>query len=174
MLLKKIPSEKIQLSKKIVTFDQNQDGITVIFDDNTTARGDILVGADGAHGAVRKHLYATLEKESLLSKADTEAMSKGFISLDGTTNELDPVKYPMVTFTIPDNRICWNVIIQLGLSSTADEQATSSDWTSQNNKKMLDEIRHFKTPYGTMGDLFDATDIENVSKIYFEDELFET
>ncbi|OAQ29408.1 hypothetical protein K457DRAFT_19214 [Linnemannia elongata AG-77] len=39
---------------------------------------------------------------------------------------------------------------------------------------MLDEIRHFKTPYGTMGDLFDATDIEKVSKIYFEDKLFET
>ncbi|KAG0071710.1 hypothetical protein BGZ90_012161 [Linnemannia elongata] len=122
-------------------------------------------------------------------------MSKGYISLVGTTNELDPVKYPgvlekeseafymvgdkntpytWVTFTIPGNRICWNVIIQLGLSSTADEQATSSDWTSQNNKKMLDEIRHFKTPYGTMGDLFDATDIEKVSKIYFEDKLFET
>ncbi|KAH7058051.1 hypothetical protein BKA57DRAFT_531342 [Linnemannia elongata] len=195
MLLKKTPLNKIHLSKKIVTFDQDQDGITVTFDDNTTARGDVLVGADGAHSAVRKHLYATLEKEGLLPKADTEAMSKGYISLVGTTNELDPVKYPgvlekeseafymigdkntpytWVTFTIPGNRICWNVIIQLGLSSTADEQATSSDWTNQNNKKMLDEIRHFKTPYGTMGDLFDATDIEKVSKIYFEDKLFET
>ncbi|KAF9538397.1 hypothetical protein EC957_006772 [Mortierella hygrophila] len=38
----------------------------------------------------------------------------------------------------------------------------------------MDEIRHFKTPYGTMGDLFDATDIEKVSKVYFEDKLFET
>ncbi|KAK5827747.1 hypothetical protein F5H01DRAFT_362205 [Linnemannia elongata] len=195
MLLKKIPSNKIQLSKRIVHFDQDQDGITITFDDNTTARGDILVGADGAHSAVRKHLYATLEKESLLPEVDTEAMSKGYISLVGTTNALDPVKYPgvlekeseafymigdkntpytWVTFTIPGNRICWNVIIQLGLSSTADEQATSSDWTSQNNKKMLDEIRHFKTPYGTMGDLFDVTDIDKVSKVYFEDKLFET
>ncbi|KAH7058043.1 hypothetical protein BKA57DRAFT_448434 [Linnemannia elongata] len=58
--------------------------------------------------------------------------------------------------------------------ATPDEQATSSEWTSQDNKRMLDEIRHFKTPYSTMGDLFDATDIEKVSKIYFEDKLFET
>ncbi|KAF9134768.1 hypothetical protein BGX30_011785 [Mortierella sp. GBA39] len=39
---------------------------------------------------------------------------------------------------------------------------------------MMDSIRHFKTPYGTMGDLFDATFVESVSKVYFEDMLFET
>ncbi|KAG9061279.1 hypothetical protein KI688_007617 [Linnemannia hyalina] len=122
--------------------------------------------------AVRRHLYNTLEKEGLLPKSDTKAMSKGYTSLVGTTGALDPVKYPgvlekesesyfmfgdkdtpytWVTFTTPGNRICWNIVIQLGLSSTADEQAASSDWTNQDNKKMLDEIRHFKTPYGNMG-----------------------
>ena len=30
------------------------------------------------------------------------------------------------------------------------------------------------TPYGALGDLFDETDIERVSKVYFEDMLFET
>ncbi|KAG9061264.1 hypothetical protein KI688_007602 [Linnemannia hyalina] len=195
MLFKKTPKEKLHMSKKIVSLDQDHDGVTVTFGDNTTAHGDILVGADGAHSAVRQHLYKTMEKESLLPKADTKDMSKGYISLVGTTSSLDPVKYPgvlekeseafyiigdkdtpytWVTFTIPGNRICWNVIIQLGLSSTADEQAASSDWTIQDNKKMMDEIRHFKTPYGTMGDLFDVTDIEKVSKVYFEDKLFET
>ncbi|KAF9536749.1 hypothetical protein EC957_009802, partial [Mortierella hygrophila] len=195
MLFKKIPKDKIHMSKKIVSLDQDQDGVTVTFDDNTTAHGDILVGADGAHSAVRHHLYKTLEKEGLLPESDTKDMSKGYISLVGTTNALDPAKYPgvlkkdseafymvgdkdtpytWVTFTIPGNRICWNVIIQLGLSSTADDQAVSSDWNNQDNKKLLDEIRHFKTPYGTMGDLFDATDIEKVSKVYFEDKLFET
>jgi hypothetical protein len=38
----------------------------------------------------------------------------------------------------------------------------------------MDTIRSFKTPYGTLGDLFDATPIERVSKVYFEDQLFET
>ncbi|KAF9110024.1 hypothetical protein BGX30_008155, partial [Mortierella sp. GBA39] len=157
--------------------------------------GDILVGADGAHSAVRQHLYKTLEKDGLLPKSDTKAMSKGYLSLVGTTSSLDPAKYPgvlekesesyfmfgdkdtpytWVTFTIPGNRICWNVIVQLDVTEIANEQFKSSDWVPQQNQKMMDEIRHFKTPYGTMGDLFDATDVERVSKVYFEDMLFET
>ncbi|KAG9061278.1 hypothetical protein KI688_007616 [Linnemannia hyalina] len=219
MLFKKIPKEKLHMSKKIVTLDQDQDGVTVTFDDNTTARGDILVGADGAHSSVRQQLYKTLEKDGLLPKSDTKDTSKGYICLLGTTSSLDPAKYPGVlekesesyfmfgdkdtpytvsyagsvrdswsvleknvvkkfpdwlTFTIPGNRICWNVIVQLGLSSTADEHASSSGWTNQDNKKMMDEFRDFKTPYGTMGDLFDVSDIEKVSRVYFEDKLFET
>ncbi|KAK5827751.1 hypothetical protein F5H01DRAFT_332179 [Linnemannia elongata] len=195
MLFSKIPKEKLHMSKKVLSFQQNHEGVMVRFSDNTSIHGDILVGADGAHSAVRQHLYKTLEKEGLLPKSDTKPMSKGYISLVGTTNELDPVKYPgvlqkeseafymigdkgtpytWVTFTIPGNRICWNVIIQLGITEIADDQFKSSDWVPQQNQKMMNEIRHFKTPYGTMGDLFNATDIERVSKVYFEDMLFET
>ncbi|KAK3839473.1 MAG: hypothetical protein JOS17DRAFT_188752 [Linnemannia elongata] len=196
MLFRKIPSTKIHLSKKIVSFDQDQDGVTLSFDDNTTARGDILVGADGAHSAVRKHLFKTLLKEGLLPKDDTKEMNKGYVSLVGTTNALDPVRYPgllekdseshyiigdkktpytWVTFAVPGNKICWSVIVQLGIDATADEQVKSSDWVPQEqNKRMMDSIRHFKTPYGTIGDLFDVTPIERVSKVYFEDQLFHT
>ena len=82
--------------------------------------------------------------------------------------------FQWVTFTIPGNRICWSVIVQLGIAEFANEQFKSSDWVPQQNQKMMDELRHFKTPYGTMGDLFDATDVEGVSKVFFEDMLFET
>ncbi|KAG9061268.1 hypothetical protein KI688_007606 [Linnemannia hyalina] len=154
MLLNKTPKEKLHMSKKIVSLDQDQDGVTVTFEDNTTARGDILVGADGAHSAVRQHLYKTLEKDGLLPKSDTEDTSKGYISLVGTTSALDPVKYPGVL--VKESEVFYMI---------GDKDAPYT---------MLDEIRHFKTPYGTMGDLFDATDIEKVSKVYFEDKLFET
>lgn len=66
------------------------------------------------------------------------------------------------------------MIVQLGVDATADEQFKTSDWVPQENKKMLDSIRHLKTPYGTLSDLFDVTPIERVSKVYFEDQLFET
>lgn len=67
------------------------------------------------------------------------------------------------------------MIVQLGIDATADEQVKSSDWVPQEqNKRMMDSIRHFKTPYGTIGDLFDVTPIERVSKVYFEDQLFHT
>src|SRR5689334_421990 len=96
MLLSKIPKEKLHMSKKILSFQQNHEGVMVRFSDNTTVHGDILVGADGAHSAVRQHLYKTLIKEGLLPKSDNQDMKKGFISLVGTTNELDPEKYPDV------------------------------------------------------------------------------
>ncbi|KAF9114753.1 hypothetical protein BGX30_006492, partial [Mortierella sp. GBA39] len=195
MLFKQIPSERIHMSKKILSFQQNHEGVMLRFSDNTTVHGDILVGADGAHSAVRQHLYKTLTKEGLLPKSDTKAMTKGYISLVGTTNELDPAKYPCLTepkcevtfvigdkntpytwvlFSIPGNRICWNVIIQLGIEKIADDQFKSSDWKPQQNQEMLDLLRGLKTPYGIMGDLFDATPIERISKVYYEDMLFET
>lgn len=96
MLLSKIPSSKLHMSKNVVSFEQDHDGVTLTFSDNTTACGDILVGADGAHSAVRKHLYKTLETKGLLPKADTKEMNKGYISLVGTTEVLDPKRYPDV------------------------------------------------------------------------------
>lgn len=96
MLLSKIPVEKIHFSSKVSFFEQNQDGVTVTFENNTTAQGDILVGADGAHSSVRQHLYKTLDKEGLLPKADNADVKRGYISLLGTTDTLDPAKYPDV------------------------------------------------------------------------------
>ncbi len=96
MLFSKIPKEKIHLSKKVLSFQQNHEGVMVCFSDNTSVHGDILVGADGAHSAVRQHLYKTLTKEGLLLKSDNLEMKKGFISLLGTTNALDPERYPDV------------------------------------------------------------------------------
>ncbi|KAF9146903.1 hypothetical protein BG015_011479 [Linnemannia schmuckeri] len=195
MLLSKIPAEKMHMSKKVLSFQQNHEGVMVRFSDNTTVHGDILVGADGAHSAVRQHLYKTLTKEGLLPKTDNQDMKKGYISLVGTTNALDPKRYPdvlkedcqsygmigdgstpytWVTFTVPGNRICWNVVVQLGVAEVADDQFRTSDWVPQQNQKMMDSVRHFKTPYGTMGDLFDSTPVEGVSKVYYEDMLFET
>ncbi|KAK5827749.1 hypothetical protein F5H01DRAFT_332175 [Linnemannia elongata] len=195
MLLSKVPVEKIHFSSKVLFFEQSQDSVIVTFENNTTARGDILIGADGARSSVRQHLYKALDKEGLLPKSDHQDMKRGFISLLGTTSVLDPAKYPDVlkedcqsygivgdggnpytwaTFTVPGNRICWNVVVQLGVNTAADEQFECSDWVPQQNQGMMDSIRHFKTTYGTLGDLFDATPIDVVSKVYFEDMLFET
>ncbi|KAG0294842.1 hypothetical protein BGZ97_004960 [Linnemannia gamsii] len=195
LLLKKIPPKNLRMSKKVLSFEQDQDGVTVTFDDNSTARGDILVGADGAHSAVRQHLYKSLGKQHIIAKVDNKPLSKGYISLVGTTGALDPVKYPCVLkeesevhyvigdndtpyswfiFSVPGNKICWTVIVQLGVAELADENFSCSDWVPQKNNKMMDSIRHLKIPFGTMGDLFDATPDEAVSKVLFEDQLFDT
>jgi hypothetical protein len=97
MLFSKTPSHKLHLGKKLLSFEQDQDGVKVQFDDGSIVEGDILVGADGAHSSVRQHLYKTLDKQGLLPKCDTESMNKGYISLLGTTDPLDPTKYPILT-----------------------------------------------------------------------------
>lgn len=93
-LHRQIPPCKIHMSKRVLSFEQNDEGVTVHFSDNTTIHGDILVGADGSHSAVRQHLYRTLDKERLLPKSDIKDMNKGYVSLVGMTETLDPVKYP--------------------------------------------------------------------------------
>ncbi|KAF9088619.1 hypothetical protein BGX23_007240 [Mortierella sp. AD031] len=197
VLLARIPPHKLHMNKKLVSFEQDpHQGVTVHFSDNSTTQGDILVGADGAHSSVRQHLYNGLEKEGLLPKSDTETMNKGYISLLGTTDELDPAQYPgltdfdskgtfvigdgsnpytWVTYTIPGNKICWNVIIQLEAASAEDSEFRSADWASESSQKMMGEIRHFKLPHDkTLGDLFDKTPQGRVAKVFYEDKLFAT
>ncbi|KAG9061277.1 hypothetical protein KI688_007615 [Linnemannia hyalina] len=106
MLFKKIPKEKLHMSNKMVTLDQDQDGVTMTFDDNTTAHGDILVGTDEAHSTVRQHLHKTLKKDGLLpntiiqfglsSTADEYAASSGWTNQEnkGMVDEFRDFKTP--------------------------------------------------------------------------------
>lgn len=95
------------MSKKVLSFQQNHEGVMLRFSDNTTIHGDILVGADGAHSSIRQHLYKILGKEGRLPKSDTKGMKKGYIALVGTTDALDPDKYPGVA---EEDSKCYNVI----------------------------------------------------------------
>ncbi|KAH7038652.1 hypothetical protein BKA57DRAFT_539701 [Linnemannia elongata] len=197
VLFNKIPTHKIHMSKKVLSFQQNHEGVMLRFSDNTTVHGDILVGADGAHSGVRKHLYKTLDEQGLLPKGDTKIMNTGYMALVGTTLPLDPSEerykdlaaedskcsfhigdnstpFTWMTYTVPGNRICWNVVIQLELAEIEEEQFRRSDWAPETNGKILDQIREFKTTYGPLGDIVDATPRERISKVFFEDMLFET
>lgn len=77
-------------------------------------------------------------------------------------------------YSVPGNRLCWNVIVQLELAAIESEQFRNSEWAPESNKKILNNLRHFKTIYGTLGDIFDATNDEGVSRVFFEDMLYET
>ncbi|KAJ4265953.1 hypothetical protein NW762_003926 [Fusarium torreyae] len=55
----------IQWNKRIMRIEHNDDGVIVFFHDNTSAKGDILVGADGAHSIVRQQLLDKSNDEVL-------------------------------------------------------------------------------------------------------------
>ncbi len=46
-LLKKLPAGILHLRKKAVSVQVDEKGATVFFEDNTSIRADIVVGADG-------------------------------------------------------------------------------------------------------------------------------
>lgn len=46
----------IQYGKQLVSFQEDAEGVTVFFKDGTSARGDVLVGADGSNSTVRTQL----------------------------------------------------------------------------------------------------------------------
>ncbi|KAH8902857.1 FAD/NAD(P)-binding domain-containing protein [Coniochaeta sp. PMI_546] len=46
----------VQWGKTVTRIEHDDDGVSVYFKDGTSAKGDILVGADGVHSVVRQHL----------------------------------------------------------------------------------------------------------------------
>ncbi|OKL59951.1 hypothetical protein UA08_04936 [Talaromyces atroroseus] len=60
-LLENVPSEIVHLGKKIVHIEVEVEGggVTLSFEDGTTAEADICIGADGLHSNVRKAFVPT-------------------------------------------------------------------------------------------------------------------
>lgn len=56
-LLKPVPKHLMHTSKKLVAVSTTDDGaLTLSFKDGTTGPADALIGADGIHSFVRKHI----------------------------------------------------------------------------------------------------------------------
>ncbi|CAH0038017.1 unnamed protein product [Clonostachys solani] len=56
-LYENLPSEIVHFGKKLVNVSADRDqGVTLSFEDGTTAKADICIGADGIHSTVRKTL----------------------------------------------------------------------------------------------------------------------
>ncbi|KAG0038842.1 hypothetical protein BGZ83_002975 [Gryganskiella cystojenkinii] len=196
LLLSKVPAERIHYGKKVMSMQQNKEGVMIRCADGTTYHGDVLVGADGAHSGVRQHLYKTLEKENKLPLSDSKDMSKGFMAMVGTTNPLDPEKFPFVNtttspfaqvigrgtsfnwseFPMPNHQVCWVVVSQVAsLEESERIKFRNSEWGPESNPEFIALVRDFKVPgAGTLGTLIDATPSENISRVFLEEKLFET
>ncbi|KAG0041323.1 hypothetical protein BGZ83_002002 [Gryganskiella cystojenkinii] len=198
-LLSKISPEKIQFNKKIVSVMQNTEEVVIRCADGEFHYGDILVGADGAHSAVRQSLFDNMKHERTLPLADEQELNIGYTSLVGTTGPLDPVKFPAVgkphgeqyqvivqgtqytwsLFNVRDNRLCYVVVRQYSTKAEADlEKFGNAEWKAETDNAAIEAVRHFKLPFGdgtlTLGDLIDETPRERISRVFLEDKMFET
>ncbi|MFJ2779629.1 MULTISPECIES: FAD-dependent monooxygenase [unclassified Kitasatospora] len=56
VLTEAVGEERIHLGRRFTGFTEDADGVTAHFDDGSTARGDVLIGADGLRSTVRATL----------------------------------------------------------------------------------------------------------------------
>lgn len=56
-----------------------------------------------------------------------------------------------------------------------DEAFRNSDWGADSTDSMIAQVENYKVPFGcTLGDLIKATPREYISKVFFEEKIFET
>ncbi|KAF9985076.1 hypothetical protein BGZ75_003370 [Mortierella antarctica] len=196
LLLSRIPPEKIVLSKRVLSLEQNELGVMLRMADGSTYHGDIVVGADGAYSGVRQGLYKHVDKKGLLPATDKEEMKLGYLCMVGTTEPLDPAKFPVVaeetsvfqrvisdtepytwhTVNMRDNRLCWGIVGQIDSASASKETAfRNSEWGPESDDGGMEQMYDCPTPAGgVLRDLVNATPKDQISKIFLQEKLFET
>lgn len=58
--VERLDSSAVTLNAKVQSFEQNKDGVSIAFEDGSTARGAMLIGADGIKSAVRAQLLGDI------------------------------------------------------------------------------------------------------------------
>src|ERR1700730_3979002 len=61
MLSDALPAGVVRLGERAAGFVEEAHGVTVEFESGDSAHGDVLIGADGIHSRVRRHLFGEQE-----------------------------------------------------------------------------------------------------------------
>lgn len=78
-------------------------------------------------------------------------------------------------FNVADNQICWGLSVQLSETEAKEQQFRNSEWGPESNEAMLSEFQDLPIPWGgTMGDIFEATPKQLISKVFLEEKMFKT
>ncbi|KAG0250191.1 hypothetical protein DFQ27_009517, partial [Actinomortierella ambigua] len=189
LFINKVPKEKVLYSKKVTSIVHTDEKVCVECADGSTYDGDILVGADGANSVVRAALYKQLGEAGKLSASDQEPLTFSNACLVGTTDPLDPAKFPgvdgptcLTVAAIPDNeprqvQVCWFMNERLTEAiSKGSEGFSSEDWGPEGAEKMMEQVKNFPCPIApglTMNDLFTATPKDKISKVMLEEKMFD-
>ncbi|KAM5532659.1 hypothetical protein V8D89_013703 [Ganoderma adspersum] len=67
------PPHQIRLGKRVLAYEQSNDGIVLRFQDGTTARCDILFGCDGIRSVIRAAMYSQLAEVAQRAERPEEA-----------------------------------------------------------------------------------------------------
>ncbi|KAG0230820.1 hypothetical protein BGW42_000685 [Actinomortierella wolfii] len=167
LLASLVPTEKILYGKKVMSVEQNAEGVMIRIADGTTYHGDVLVGADGAYSAIRQSIYKTLKEKDELPEEDNTAPPYNTLCVVGS-----------LCFTAKGRRSEWMVLQHSGEYKTRDEERfRNSEWGPEASQSLCDAVRDLPSPFGkgqTLGSLIDNTDKEGISKVMLEEKLYKT
>ncbi|KAK3816853.1 MAG: hypothetical protein J3R72DRAFT_461076 [Linnemannia gamsii] len=204
LIVELVPQHKILFNKRVLTIVEEDDKVRIQTADNSVYEGDILVGADGAYSAIRQRLYEILKKEGTLPKSDEDDLPFSCTCLVGQTNVVDLDEFPQLKnpdvpfiaalgddkpytwtlFATAQNTVCWMVLEHLTktTSKAALEQrfrsSENSEWGPHAAQTMCEETKDFPIVFGngsmTLGDLYNRTPKELISKVMLEEKIFKT
>ncbi|KAJ9271572.1 hypothetical protein DTO212C5_2364 [Paecilomyces variotii] len=109
-LLKHVPGGIIHLSKRLVSLENLQNGVRLLFEDKTSATADLVIGADGIRSVVREHAFPDHKIK--------------FTGLSHTRSDIMALKDSK---TIPGTTI-WRVLIPRSSISHIPDVSESTSW----------------------------------------------
>ncbi|KAG0072380.1 hypothetical protein BGZ89_006654 [Linnemannia elongata] len=132
----------------------------------------------------------------VIPPSDTKDFAIPYLCMVGTTKSMNPHKYPVLrhpntqlhhvigestpyswtVITVPRNRFCWSVTMQVKDQAEAKEQRfMNSEWGPEANENLIEIVRDFPVTFGgTLGEIIDSTPKNGISKVMLEEKLFET
>jgi salicylate hydroxylase len=167
-LAEQFPIEQIQFGKRLQTLNQGDDGVTLAFDDGSSANFDVVVGADGIHSRVRTALFGEEHPRftgvvSFRSVVPTERV-KHVPEIEAFTKWWGPnPQSQIVTFPLNQGRETFI------FATTGQDSWTNESWTSEGD---VDELRGFYQDFHPDARaLLDACDSTLKSALYEREPL---
>ena len=164
----RLGESRIHLGHRLGSFKQDDSGITAYFFDRNgshraTARGDVLIGADGIHSYVRETLFpnegpAAWNGLMLWRGAvDWPQFLTGRSMMIAGGMEAKFVLYPIGAGTAPDRRLTnWAVVARVSDGSTPPPR--KEEWSNLGRWDDLGpHLRRFRLPYVDVSHLIEAT-----------------
>ena len=164
----RLGESRIHLNSRLGSFTQDEAGVTGYFFDRNgthrrTARGDVLIGADGIHSLVREKLFPNAGPPSwnglMLWRGalDWPAFLTGrsMVVAGGLAAKL--VIYPIAEGSRPDKRLTnWAVVGRVGDGSTPIPE--KQDWSRPGRfEQLMPHVQRFRIPYVDARALIEAT-----------------
>ncbi|KAG0064719.1 hypothetical protein BGZ89_008911 [Linnemannia elongata] len=192
ILISKMRHDRILWGRYVLDVVSGDAGVQVRCANGHLEQASVLVGADGAHSAVRQNLYRNLKEKACLPKSDMEALKFTQNAIIGLTNSLNPTQYPGVSdefgecnivigkdspYTLwisptSGDKVNWSVSGPLLTNNAGDENFMVSQFGQEEAERTCLLIKDLKIPFGgTLADLIKNTSRECITKILVEEKF---